>query len=284
MTSADPNATAEPLASPQPEALSEEDPLLQEFTYPSMFGPAEVFALETEDGTPVRVLYVGGGFQSVTYLGNRRFEPVFAYYRALDALFQTEPDLPQDRILLIGGGGFSYPKHLLTTRKHTAIDVVEIDPAIIKIARDHFFLDQIEAQHGPAGTNRLRSFAADGLAFLKRSPDQAYSTIINDSFDGTAPTAHLLSAQALTQARRCLVPNGLYMLNLVVDEERDDVEALTAAQQTLEQVRAALAGAFAHVFEQVCVDEEFGGADNHLFVATDGTYEFSGFAPISERT
>lgn len=284
MTSATQNATAKPLETPHPEATGEENPLLQEYAYPSMFGSAEVFALETEDGTPVRVLYVGGGFQSATYLGDRRFEPVFAYYRALDALFQTEPDLPQDRVLLIGGGGFSYPKHLLTTRKGTAIDVAEIDPAIIQIARNHFFLDQIEAQHGPAGTNRLRSFAADGLAFLQDAPDQAYSTIINDSFDGTAPTAHLLSDQALTQARRCLVPGGLYMLNLVVDEDPDNTEALAAASQTLEQVRSALTGAFAHAFEQVCVDEEFGGADNHLFIATDGAYEFVDFAPVSART
>ncbi|MGN1360980.1 MAG: spermidine synthase [Eggerthellaceae bacterium] len=274
MTNAVRNEVAAPTASSR-----EEDPLLQEFTYPSMFGPAEVFALETEDGTPVRVLYVGGGFQSATFLGERRFQPVFAYYRALDALFQA--DLNHERLLLIGGGGYSYPKHLLTTRDHTAIDVVEIDPAVIQIARDHFFLDEIEAQHGPAGTNRLRSFAQEGLTFLESAPNATYSAVINDSFDGTAPTAHLLSDHALEQAKRCLIPNGLYLLNLVVDEDPEDPQAQALAQRTLESVRSALTGAFSHVFEQLCVDEEIGGADNHLFVATDGPHSFEGFEPIS---
>lgn len=255
------------------------DPLLEEFTYPSMFGPAEVFSLETEDGTPVRVLYVGGGFQSVSYLGERRFEPVFAYYCALDALFQA--NLPHDRIALIGGGGFSYPKHLLTTRPHTGIDVVEIDPAIIQIARDHFFVDEIEATHGPQGTGRLRTFSQDGLDFLQSAPSCTYSAIINDSFDGTAPTMHLLGPQALDQAKRCLIPQGVYLLNLVVDEDPDCPEDLEQARQTLEHVRSALTGHFAHVFEQLCVDEDFGGADNHLFVATDGPHEFTGFTELS---
>ncbi|MDO4502744.1 MAG: fused MFS/spermidine synthase [Coriobacteriia bacterium] len=272
-------AASEPAATSAPTTPTPVDPLLQEFTYPSMFGPAEVFCLETDDGTPVLVLYVGGGFQSASYLGDRRFEPVFAYCRGFDALFQA--DLPHDRVLLLGGGGFSYPKHLLTTRDHTAIDVVEIDPAVIQIARDHFFLDEIESIHGPIGTNRLRSFAQDGLAFLESAPDAAYSAVINDSFDGTAPTSHLLSDHALAQAKRCLIADGVYLLNLVVDEDPDDPEALAQSQQALTQVRDALTGAFAHVFEQLCVDDEIGGADNHLFVATDASHVFTGFEQLN---
>ena len=40
------------------------DDLLEGHVYPTMFGDAEVFALQTEEGMPFRALYVGGGFQS----------------------------------------------------------------------------------------------------------------------------------------------------------------------------------------------------------------------------
>ena len=72
-------------------------------------GLGRVHMIEDEAGEQVRVLSLGGVFQSATYLGERRFEPVFAYYRGFDALFQVESALgrPIRQVLVLGGGGFA---------------------------------------------------------------------------------------------------------------------------------------------------------------------------------
>ena len=252
-----------------------QDELLEEYSYETMFGDAEVFTLETdkeEDGAgePIRVLYVGGGFQSASYLGERHFDPVFEYYRAFDRAFDAPIDIKQ--ILMIGGGGYSYPKHLLHTRPNVSIDVVEIDPAIVEIARKHFFVDELEAQYGPDGEDRLHTIVADGVTYLEQRADNSCQIIINDSFDGTNPTDLLMTPASIAQAKRCLTPGGLYLLNAVVDEESDT--------NIVEAAMAALSEQFDRVFEIPAIDEEFGGADNYLIIATDGDYFFHGVSSI----
>lgn len=241
------------------------DVLLEEYTYPTMFGEAEVFTLQTEDETPVRVLYVGGGFQSATFLGINRFQPVFAYYRAIDFVFQLGN--PINRMLMIGGGGFSYPKHLLMDAallyQDVCIDVVEIDPAIVDIARKHFFLDEVERVHGPNGTGRLGVIVADGMQALCMADADLYDVIVNDSFDGTEPTDALLCSEALAQAKRVMTAGGVYLVNAIVED------AYRAAP-----VASALKAAFNHVYLLPCPDEEFDGSSNNLLVASDAPISF----------
>ena len=316
-----------------------DDELLEEFSYPTMFGEAQVFTLETDDederecedadakchgesggaddaetendtserhksadteqhGKPIRVLYVGGGFQSASYLGDARFEPVFEYYRAFDHMFESAR--PINHVLMIGAGAYSYPKHLLTSRNDTTIDVVEIDPAIVEIAHKHFYVDELEQRFGENGTEqtgRLRTIVEDGVAFLAHAQSAAYDAIINDSFDGTNPTGPLLTPESIRQAKRCLTLGGLYLLNAVVDEEHEGYKELEECekasstgnentQEHEESPRAninivdaamrALSEHFAFVYEIPCIDLEFSGADNYLVIATDEPCAFTG--------
>lgn len=41
--------------------------------------------------------------------------------------------------LMIGGGGYSFPKYLLANYPDATIDVVEIDPKMTEIAKEYFF-------------------------------------------------------------------------------------------------------------------------------------------------
>lgn len=235
---------------------------MEEHSYPTMFGTAEVFDMETEDGSPIRALYVGGGFQSVTYTDQRRFQPAFAYCRAFDMLFDAVPEARN--VLLLGGGAFSYPKHVLATRPNVHLDVVEVDPAIVRIAHDHFFWDEALQLYGAdqQGRPRTREFAEDGLAFLEGCDPGSYDAIINDTFAGTVIDAPLLQAQALQRARECLTPQGVYLLNAVAEDEDGNQD-----EELLGQIRTALAETFSQVEETAVEDEEFTGAINHVFLA-----------------
>ena len=82
-------------------------------------GLARVKRMRDEGGDEVRVLVQGGVYQSASYVGERWAEPVFAYYHAFDDVFEAEDAMRDayghgiDRMLMLGGGGFAYPKFAL---------------------------------------------------------------------------------------------------------------------------------------------------------------------------
>lgn len=235
-----------------------------EFAYSSMFGEAEVFTLESESGVPVRVLNVGGGFQSATYLGAKRFEPVFEYYRAFDHMFDNGNQVTN--VLMIGGGGFSYPKHLLTSTKDVNIDVVEADPVIVEIARKHFYVKDIEKKFSTETNPRFHIHISDGRAFIGRTKPGTYDAIINDAFDGANPIVGLLTSTALSKAKQALTQGGLYMLNAVIAE--DDRKMLKTYMEILLEE-------FSNAYAIRCTDEEFAGEDNWLIIASDEIHYFN---------
>lgn len=263
----------------------------------TMFGTAYVYDVETEDGDPVRLLEVGGVFESATYLDERRFELTFEYYRAFDHLFEAVPE-PQ-RVLMIGGGGYAYPKHFVASQPHGSMDVVEIDPVITRIAREHFFLGELMERFDTRETGRLNLVTADGRAYLEERAaeferacagansdagyfvnpvdlvEPAYDVIINDSFSGAEATSSLLDDAGLAAVKACLVPKGLYLINVICDIEEDARDLLLVVE--------ALQAHFACVHVIPCVDEVFGDADNNLVIATDGAYSFTGCLPPFNR-
>ena len=87
----------------------------------TMFGPALTYATAGPDGDAVRVLSVGGAFQSAAYLDGRPDAP-FAYLRAFDAMLDA--GVPVRRVLMLGGGAFAYPRHLLARRPDVRLDAV----------------------------------------------------------------------------------------------------------------------------------------------------------------
>ncbi|MBR5259327.1 MAG: fused MFS/spermidine synthase [Eggerthellaceae bacterium] len=237
--------------------------------YPrTMFGTAFVYDIETEDDDEVRVLEVGGVFESATYIDHRRFEPTFAYYYAFDHLFEAFPE--PDRVLMIGGGGFAYPKHFIASQPYGSMDVVEIDPVITRIARRHFFLDELIEDFDTRTTGRLNIVTADGFAYLKED-GPSYDVIINDSFSGGEATSSLVEPGGLKVVKNRLSDRGVYLINVICDLEVD--------ARPLLQVVENLRGEFANVHVVPCVDDVFGDADNNLVIATDGEYEFTDCLP-----
>ncbi len=227
----------------------------EDCTYPSMFGEAQVFNVEARDETPLRILSIGDGFQSATFIGERRFEPPFAYCRTFDQLFEIKPDA--HRILMLGGGAFSYPKHALTSYPQISMDVVEIDPVVIDIARRHFYLDELEKSCG----ERLHVFACDGLYFLRAGEPGAYDAVINDCFAGVIQDAPLLSDEGMRFTKRALAAGGVYLLNGLAESAHDPTD-----RKTLDQIKAVMERFFSPVLCESVHDQEFFGNVNHIFI------------------
>jgi spermidine synthase len=109
-------------------------------------------------------------------------------------------------VLHLGGGGFTFPRHLAATRPGTRSTVVEVDPQIPDIGREDLGLvtgPELEVRIGDARTE---------IADL---PAARYDVVVGDAFGSLAVPWHLATAEMVQQVRRVLRPGGVYLLNVI---------------------------------------------------------------------
>ncbi len=224
------------------------------------------FACNTYDaaGEAVRLFIVNGTVQSGTYKGAHHYDLPFEYYRAIDRVVH-EANLASGRLLVLGGGGYAYPKHVIAHTDAASVDVVEIDPVVTRIARRWFYLDELIQEFKTEQTGRLNLIRADALSFM-RYATSTYDVIVDDVFAAGTPDLALVDGEGAKAAHRLLSGGGLYIANVVAYEGD-----LTILQATAEN----LAREFAQVSVIPCTDDELSDDDNYLVVATDGSYEFT---------
>lgn len=216
------------------------------FTWRTRFGPALVFDSEDADGTAIRLLNVNGTYQSVCYVDEElRWVPTCAYHRTwaqeLSRRWDGAPARGEGRrrVLVMGGGGYSFPKWLVTDRPDVRCEVVEIDPTITRIARERFFLDELLALLGDEAPDRLALVTDDAWAHLQADAD-GYDVIVNDAFSGRRPLGRLGTREGASVIRAHLRPGGVYLGNI-----RCPLEGRGAA--VLEETRRAFEDVFLHV-------------------------------------
>ncbi len=116
------------------------------------------------------------------------------------------------RTLSIGGGGYTMPKYVADNYPGSAVDVVEIDPAVTKINEMYLGLN-------PAGD--IRTFNEDARMFLARGADgNRYDLVYADAFNDYSIPYHLTTVEFLESVRQVLAPGGIYAFNTIDDFRR----------------------------------------------------------------
>lgn len=244
--------------------------------YRTMFGMARVYEIPWE-GTRVRALKLRGTLQSATYVDERWCDPPFPYLRHYDCMYDA--GVPIRDVCMLGGGGYAYPKHVVAHHPNTRIDVVEIDPRITRIARDHFYLDIVRETYRTDATDRLGLICDDALSYLESCAraKRRYDAILNDCFAANEPEQDMVTPRAAQLVRACLNPGGLYLANIISAIEGEDAEPLM-------ELVVLLSAEFSHVMvlpsDRCDADEE----DNVLVVATNGPASIPGTLPFFDRT
>jgi len=146
----------------------------------------------------------------------------FAKFFTLPACFGVN-----DHILMIGGGGYSYPKYFLETFPKHKIDVVEIDPKLTQIAEDHFELDRKNPN--------LKIINEDGRVFLNQN-SKKYSSVIIDAFDTDIIPFQLNTQEAFQKMHNAIATNGLLIVNIHSSFDIDQITLLDAEFKTLRTV------------------------------------------------
>lgn len=176
------------------------------------YGLVQVF--DTSSGHfPVRMLMVDKSVETVQFLDPALQDELFSgYLREFDWIFKLCPDL--ESTLLIGGGGFAYPRYYVSHYPGVFIDVVEISPLMRKLAEKYFGLS--EFLHRPLTDygKRMSIFIEDGLTYLKRT-DKRYDAILNDAYTGRQFNKGLASKEGCLLVKRHLKEGGVYVLNCV---------------------------------------------------------------------
>jgi spermidine synthase len=148
----------------------------------------------------------------------------FAYMRRIADLIDAfrSPGAGIDALHL-GGGAFALPRYLAATRPASRSEVVEIDPGVVKLAREHL---------GLRTQPRLRVKVGDAADLLAAKPARCADLVIGDAFDGPHVPARLSGAGFAAEVRRVLRPAGVYVLNVIdvppLDETRAHAAALDA--------------------------------------------------------
>ena len=147
------------------------------------------------------------GRQSSMYLDNAT-ELALPYTRFYRLAEFYKPAM--GRMLVLGGGGYSFPKYALANYPDVQIDVVELDPGITALARSHFALPEHP---------RLTVIEEDARTFLRQVRTK-YDVILCDVFNSNYSIPfHMTTVEAVALMRAALNPGGLVLVNLLASPE-----------------------------------------------------------------
>ena len=146
-------------------------------------------------------------------------------------------------VLCIGLGVGVVP--MLFANEGAHVDVVEINPAVVPLARQYFDLKP----------EKLNLTIGDGRYYLNECRKK-YDAVILDAFLGECTPSHLMSRQAFAAIRRVLKPGGVLVINSFGNFDSGSDYFTASLNKTLKAE-----------FQSVRIHSNRGG--NVLFVASD---------------
>ena len=143
---------------------------------------------------------------------------VFDYTRMSFAglLLQQAPQ----SILVIGLGGGSIPMTFADLFPSAQIDVIEIDDAVVKVAKEYFQFNE---------SQNMRVFVGDGRPFIKRAGlrGEKYDYIVLDAFSGDYIPEHMLTREFLEEVKAIMTDESVLVANTFSTSRLYDHESVT---------------------------------------------------------
>ncbi|VTS02318.1 spermidine synthase : Putative membrane protein OS=Myxococcus xanthus (strain DK 1622) GN=MXAN_2295 PE=4 SV=1: MFS_1: Spermine_synth [Gemmata massiliana] len=139
------------------------------------------------------------------------YDPEYLYYRhehiqmEFLRLARTQADKP--KALVIGGGGYTFPRYAMEMMPEAQVDVVEIDPMVTQVARDYLGLKDYPG---------LQAIHMDGRQFVaEKAQPGSYDLVIQDAVNDLSVPAHLMTKEYNDAVKASLKPGGAYLLTII---------------------------------------------------------------------
>ncbi|MDE2038778.1 MAG: fused MFS/spermidine synthase [Elusimicrobia bacterium] len=191
-----------------------------------------------------RYLLINGTSQSTAWLPSLRSDA--QYQKTMELAVAARPRARSALVIGLGAGLLSRD----LSRMGLAVDSVELDPAVVDVARRWFAFS-------PSGTLAVE----DGRRYLETCR-RRYDLIFLDAFNSEAPPFQLFTRESFELMRRHLNPGGLLSINLLSGIHGRDGEAWRSAERTLASVFPEVSACLA--------SETLEDLGNVVFFAADG--------------
>lgn len=180
--------------------------------------PSSHYQIETGtyEGREVKALVTGpAGMQSGVFTNGDR-DLVFAYTQTMADVVDQAPR--KERVLMLGGGVYTLPEHIALRHPDSQVDVVEIDPELERIAKEHF---------GYTAPANVRSIADDARAYVQRTT-QKYDVILIDIFNEQTTPFNVSTREFAAALKNILQPDGVVAVNIIGSLDEDCKPLLTS--------------------------------------------------------
>lgn len=132
------------------------------------------------------------------------------------------------KTLFLGGGAYTFQRHVQHVYPGTEVDVAEIDPAVT------------HANHMAIGLpvdTTIKTYWGDARQFVERHQDvKQYDIVFGDAFNDFSVPWHLTTREFNEKINKMLSPSGVYMIN-IIDAYQSDENALAAANRKIERTK-----------------------------------------------
>lgn len=158
--------------------------------------------IRVSEGAGARFLRFDNSWQSGMALDDP-FRSVFDYTDYFHLGFALRPQARD--VLVVGLGGGLIPKQIWKDYPDARVDAVEIDPAVVAVARRYF---------GLPDDPRLQVHVQDGRRFLAAT-DRRYDLIVLDAYYADAIPFHLTTREFLELTQSRLKDGGMVAANVI---------------------------------------------------------------------
>jgi spermidine synthase len=163
----------------------------------------------------------GNRVQSCEYSNQKDERLALAYVRMSFAglLLNSKPQ----RVLIIGLGGGTVPKVMHQLYPQAVIDTIEIDQAVVNVAREYFAF---------AANEKMSVNITDARVFVKKATlrKTQYDYILLDAFNGDYIPEHLMTMEFLQELKKLLSQQGVLVANTFSTSQLYDHESTTYQQ------------------------------------------------------
>ncbi len=160
---------------------------------------------------PFHRFYHGTTLHGLQFTSPARRDEPLAYYHRLGpcgAIMAAHARLPGERRIAAIGLGIGAT--LAYSRPGDSWTIYEIDPAVVRLARDMAFFSHWRS----ARARSVRAVIGDARVSLQQAQPGEYTLIILDAFSSDSVPVHLLTREALALYRSRLAPGGLLAANI----------------------------------------------------------------------